>query len=263
MAYEHILYTVADSVATITLNRPDKYNAFTGPMLGEVIDAFKQAGRDAAVRAVALTGAGKAFCSGQDLAEVGETRLTFLEHVRQTYNPMILGMRALEKPIIGAINGVAAGAGVGTALACDLRLMSEKASFVFAAFAGIGLVPDSGINYLLPRLVGPAKAFALLALADAKNRVSAEKAHELGLCVAVVEHDALLEQAHELALKLAKMPTRAIGMTKRLLNSAWDHPLAELLDMEAQLQYAASQTQDAREGVAAFLEKREPQFTGQ
>jgi 2-(1,2-epoxy-1,2-dihydrophenyl)acetyl-CoA isomerase len=262
MAYETILYTVTDGVATITLNRPDKYNAFTKQMILEATDAFKQAGRDAQARAVVLTGAGKAFCSGQDLGDAAGMQINFLEHVRQTYNPMISTMRALEKPILGVINGVAAGAGVGVALACDLRIVSDRASFVFAAFIGIGLVPDSGLNYSLPRLVGPAKAFELVMLADAKNRVNAQQAYDLGLCVAVVEHDKLADEAQALAARLAKMPTRGIALTKRLMNETWDHLLTEMLDLEAQLQHAASQTQDAQEGVLAFLEKRDPNFTG-
>ncbi len=263
MTYENILYEVADGVATITFNRPEKYNAFSAKMLYEISDAFKQITRDAAVRAVIITGAGKAFCSGQDLGDAESIEKGFMEHVRSKYNPLVLTMRGLEKPIIGAINGVVAGAGVGVALACDLRILSDKASFVFAAFVGIGLVPDTGIDYHLPRIVGQAKAFELMMLADGKNRVSPQQALDLNLCTLVVEHDALIEQARILAVKFATLPTRAIGMTKRLLNGTWDQSLAETLDMEAQLQHAASHTRDALEGITAFNEKREPKFTGQ
>ncbi|GIK62692.1 MAG: enoyl-CoA hydratase [Chloroflexota bacterium] len=263
MTYENILYEVADGVATITLNRPEKYNAFSAKMLHETNDAFRQIARDAAVRTVIITGAGKAFCSGQDLGDAESVEKGFMEHVRSKYNPLILAMRGLEKPIIGAINGVVAGAGVGVALACDLRILSDKASFVFAAFVGIGLVPDTGIDYHLPRLVGQAKAFELIMLTDGKNRVSPQQALDLNLCTSVVENDALMEQARALAVKFATMPTRAIGLTKRLLNGTWDQTLAETLDMEAQLQHAASNTKDAMEGITAFNEKREPKFTGQ
>ncbi len=263
MTYENILYEVADGVATITFNRPEKYNAFSAKMLYEISDAFKQITRDAAVRAVIITGAGKAFCSGQDLGDAESIEKGFMEHVRSKYNPLVLTMRGLEKPIIGAINGVVAGAGVGVALACDLRILSDKASFVFAAFVGIGLVPDTGIDYHLPRIVGQAKAFELMMLADGKNRVSPQQALELNLCTSVVEHDALIERARILAVNFATLPTRAIGMTKRLLNGTWDQTLAETLDMEAQLQHAASHTRDALEGITAFNEKREPKFTGQ
>jgi 2-(1,2-epoxy-1,2-dihydrophenyl)acetyl-CoA isomerase len=263
MTYEYILYDVADGVATITLNRPDKYNAFSAKMLAEMNNAFKQVGRDAAVRAVILTGAGKAFCSGQDLGDGESVEKGFMEHVRTTYNPLILAMRGLEKPIIGAINGVVAGAGVGVALACDIRVLSDKASFVFAAFVGIGLVPDSGVNYHLPRLVGQAKAFELIMLADGKNRISPQQALDLNLCTSVVGHDNLMEQTRAIAVKMANMPTRAIGLTKRLLNDTFNQTLSETLDMEAQVQHGASQTHDAMEGITAFNEKREPKFTGQ
>jgi 2-(1,2-epoxy-1,2-dihydrophenyl)acetyl-CoA isomerase len=264
MSYETILYEVEANVATITFNRADKYNAFNDTQIEETTKAFKTAGRDRDVRAVLLTGSGKAFCSGQDLESVGNREdMTFLEHVREKYNPMILAIRGLEKPVIGAINGVAAGAGTSVALACDLRIVSTKASFVFAAFSRIGLVPDNGMSYSLPRLVGMAKAMELMLLADAQNRISAEQAVQLGLCVKAVEPEQFMDEARALAVKLAQLPTRAIGLTKRMLNASWDSSLEQMLDMEAQLQEAASRTHDAQEGVMAFLEKREPQFTGQ
>lgn len=261
--YETILYETAEGVATITFNRPDKYNAFNDTQIFETTAAFKQAGKDSAVRAVVLTGAGKAFCSGQDLGNVGERQISFLEHLREKYNPMILLMRSLEKPILGAINGVAAGAGLSVALACDLRLISSKASLVFAAFTRIGLVPDNGITYFLPRLLGPAKALELFLLADAQNRISAEEAVAMGLCTKLIEADTFAAEVQTFAQALAKMPTRAISMTRRMINASWENTLAQALDMEAQLQEAASRTADAREGVQAFLEKRDPNFTGQ
>ncbi len=264
MSYETLLYDVnGDGVATITFNRPDKYNAFTDEMILETTHAFKSASRDSEVRAIILTGSGKAFCAGQDLADVEEREnMTFLEHVRSRYNPMLTQMRTIEKPVIGVINGVAAGAGASVALATDLRVMSTKASFVLAAFANIGLVPDNGLTYTLPRLVGMSKALELIWLADRNNRVTAEQALELNLATAVAEPDDLIDTALELATKLAKMPTRALGLTKRMLNMSWDSTLGEMLDMEAQLQQAASETEDAREGIVAFLEKREPEFKG-
>ncbi len=263
MSYETILYDVTDGVATITFNRPDRYNAFTDTQIVETTSAFKDARRDSAVRAIMLTGAGKAFCSGQDLGDVGDRKVTFLQHLREKYNPLILRMRELEKPILGAINGVAAGAGLSIALACDLRVISTKASLVFASFARIGLVPDNGLTYFLPRLVGHTKALELILFADAQNRVNAEAAVKLGLCTTAAEPDTFMEESRTLAVKLAQMPTLAVGMTKRMLNASWDKSLAEMLDMEAQLQEAASRTADAQEGVMAFIEKREPNFSGQ
>ncbi len=264
MSYETLFYEGnGDGGATITFNRPDKYNAFTDEMILETTHAFKSASRDSEVRAIILTGSGKAFCAGQDLADVEEREnMTFLEHVRSRYNPMLTQMRTIEKPVIGVINGVAAGAGASVALATDLRVMSTKASFVLAAFANIGLVPDNGLTYTLPRLVGMSKALELIWLADRNNRVTAEQALELNLATAVAEPDDLIDTALELATKLAKMPTRALGLTKRMLNMSWDSTLGEMLDMEAQLQQAASETEDAREGIVAFLEKREPEFKG-
>ena len=263
MSYETILFEVEDNVATITFNRADKYNAFNDTQITETTKAFKTAGRDPDIRAVVLTGAGKAFCSGQDLESVSNREMTLLEHVREKYNPMILAIRGLEKPVIGAINGVAAGAGTSVALACDLRIISTKASMIFAAFSRIGLVPDNGMTYFLPRLVGMTKALELILLADAQNRINAEQAVSLGLCVKAVEPEAFMDEVRAIAEKLAHLPTRAIGLTKRMLNTSWNSNLEQMLDLEAQLQEAASRTHDAQEGVAAFLEKRAPQFTGQ
>lgn len=264
MTYKTLLYDVnADGVATVTFNRADKYNAFTDEMILEMTHAFKSASRDKAVRAIILTALGKAFCAGQDLADVEERDdISMIEHVRTRYNPMLTQIRTIEKPVIGAINGVAAGAGASVALATDLRVMSTKASFVLAAFANIGLVPDNGLTYTLPRLVGMSKAIELIWLADRHNRVTAEQALELNMVTAVAEPDDLMNSTLELATKLAKMPTRALGMTKRMLNASWDSSLADMLDMEAQLQQAAGQTEDFHEGILAFLEKRDPEFKG-
>ncbi|MCI0711723.1 MAG: enoyl-CoA hydratase-related protein [Chloroflexi bacterium] len=258
-----ILYDLNDGVATITLNRPDKYNAFNDTMIGEVKNAIKSADRDDAVRAVVITGAGKGFCAGQDLGDVDErSNITFMDHLRDKYNPMILAMNRLEKPIIAAINGAAAGAGVSLALAADIRVMSTKASLIFASFAAIGLVPDNGVSYYLPRIVGSAKALELFMLADRNHRISAEQALNLNLVSYIAEPEAFDETVKEVASRLASLPTRALGLTKRMVNVAWENSLEEQLDIEAQLQEAASRTADHHEGIQAFLDKREPQFTG-
>lgn len=264
MDYQQILYAVTDNVAVITLNRPDKYNAFTDVMINEVTEAFKNAGRDPNVRAIVLTGTGKAFCSGQDLADVqARGDITFLEHVRQHYNPMIMRIRTTEKPIIGAINGVAAGAGMSVSLSTDIRFMSDKATMIFASFAGIGLVPDNGASYFLPRLIGMGKTLELLMLADAKNRITADEAFRLNLVSGVYPVEEFMDRVMETATRLAQMPTRALGLAKRMVNTSWDSSLEQMLELEAQLQEAASRTADHQEGIMAFLEKREPNFTGQ
>jgi 2-(1,2-epoxy-1,2-dihydrophenyl)acetyl-CoA isomerase len=263
MPYETILYTVADNIATLTLNRPEKYNAFTAVMLREVQGAMKQCERDDTVRAVIITGAGKGFCTGQDLAEIAERGdISVGEHIRTGYAPIIRAMRALEKPTIGAINGVAAGAGSSVAMACDLRLMAEEASFVFAAFANIGLVPDAGATWLLPGLLGTSRALEFMLLADSKNRVSAQRAFELGLCMSVVSTTQLMSDAQALAQRLASLPPIAIGLTKRAVYRSVQNTLDEQLELEAQLQEYAGRTSDFNEGVAAFLERRKPKFTG-
>jgi 2-(1,2-epoxy-1,2-dihydrophenyl)acetyl-CoA isomerase len=268
MAYEGIVYESADGVATIAFNRPDKYNAFNRTMVNETIDAIKSASRDDAVRALVLTGAGKAFSSGQDLRELNDLMqsdgrdLKIGEHLRRGYNDLVSRLRAVEKPVLGAINGLAVGIGSSIALACDLRICSEQAGFVFAGFVNIGLIPDGGTTFLLPRLVGMARAFELSVLADSQNRIDAQKALELGLVMKVVPSDQLMPETAALAHKLAQMPTRAIGLTKRALNRSWSNSLDEALELEAQLQTVAGSTKDFREGVTAFNEKREPHFRG-
>lgn len=261
--YETILYEVSAGVARITMNRPDKYNAFTGKMIAEMIDAFRQAGKDVAARCIVLTGAGKAFNAGQDLGDVPgvngqDGAANHGDMLRSRYNPLIMQIRNTEMPVIAAVNGVAAGAGMSLALACDLRVMSERAYFV-SAFINIGLVPDSGGCYFLPRLVGLAKAMEIAAIRD---RVTAKEAHRIGLVNRVCSAERLEEEADELATKLAQLPTRAIWLMKQTMNRGLEKGLTETLEQEAYAQEIAGRTEDHREGMQAFLEKRSPMFKG-
>jgi 2-(1,2-epoxy-1,2-dihydrophenyl)acetyl-CoA isomerase len=260
MAYETILYEVKDGVAWLTLNRPAKLNAFNDRMIGEATDAFKAAGREESVRCIVITGAGRGFSSGQDLGDFqdrGES-VSIGEHLRHGYHRLISRMVTLEKPIIGAINGVAAGAGCGVALATDIRIAADNASFMLA-FSRIGLIPDSGTNWLLPRLIGQARAYEMAITAD---RVPAARALEWGLVNHVVPAEQLPEIAAAWARRLAGGPTLAFGLTKRAMNRAWEMNLDEALEYEAYLQEVAGRSQDNREGIAAFLDKREAHFTG-
>ena len=245
------------SVLTITLNRPDVLNAFNAAMHKALGAALKDA-RDADVRAVVITGAGRGFCVGQDLTEFREAPGDIGARLRGNYHPNVLAIRALEKPVIAAVNGAAAGAGLSFACACDVRVAADTASFV-PAFINIGLVPDSGGTFFVRRLLGPARAFEWLC---SGRKLSAAEAHAWGLVSEVVEADRLAERAAALAAQLAALPTRGIGMTKRLLDHAATTSLEDQLELEAQLQTAATQSEDFREGVAAFLEKREPRFLG-
>ncbi len=252
-----VLTTRDGGVLTITLNRPEVLNAFDRAMHERFAAALKEA-RDPDVRAVVLTGAGRGFCVGQDLNEFREEAGDIAARLRSTYNPNVLALRALEKPVIAAVNGPAAGAGLSLACACDMRIVSARATFV-PAFINIGLVPDTGGSYFVARLLGYARAFEWLA---SGRRLTAAEAHAWGLVSEVVEADALAERAAEVAGSLAAMPTRGIGMTKRLLDRATTSTLEEHLEREAQLQAAAARSEDFAEGVAAFVEKREPRFRG-
>jgi 2-(1,2-epoxy-1,2-dihydrophenyl)acetyl-CoA isomerase len=250
--------TAADGgVLTITLNRPDVLNAFNAAMHGGLAAALKEA-RGSDVRAVVLTGAGRGFCVGQDLTEFREAPGDIADRLRAHYHPNITALRALEKPVIAAVNGPAAGAGLSLACACDLRIAADSASFV-PAFIGIGLVPDSGGSFFVHRLLGYARAFEWM---TSNRKLTAAEALEWGLVSEVVDADRLLERAAEIAAKHAAGATRAIGMTKRLFDHAGTATLEEQLELEAQLQSAATKTEDFREGVAAFLEKRPPSFNG-
>jgi 2-(1,2-epoxy-1,2-dihydrophenyl)acetyl-CoA isomerase len=251
---------VGDAIATITLDRPDALNSLTVPLKGELLQAFRDVGRDPAVRVVILTGAGRAFCAGQDLRERLEPDAAPLAtEIRERYNPIILAMRRLEKPIIGAINGIAAGAGASLAFACDIRIAAEEASFLLA-FGRVGLIPDSGATWFLPRLVGPAKAAELAFMGEPLTAAEAER---FGLVAKVVPAAELMAAVRGMATKLAASAPRSLALTKRALNRAAESTLEQALEYEAWLQAIAGATADHAEGIAAFLEKRPPRFTGE
>jgi len=246
-------------VLVVTLNRPDVLNAVNEQLGRDLLEALKRADRDTAVRTVVLTGAGRGFCSGQDLRDrAGAAEITYGASLRRQYNPIILRLWTMEKPVIAAVNGVAAGAGCSLALAADLRIASDQASFI-EIFSRIGLVPDSGSTYFLPRLIGLGKA---LELAYTAEPVDATHALELGLVNRVVAHDELMSVTLDLAKRLAAGPTKGLGLTKRAMTYALHATLEQALDYEAHLQEIAGRTADHREGVAAFMEKRPPQFRG-
>jgi 2-(1,2-epoxy-1,2-dihydrophenyl)acetyl-CoA isomerase len=244
-------------VLTITLNRPEVLNALTRETQKQLVGALKDARADD-VRAVVLTGAGRGFCVGQDLTEFREGADDIADRLRKNYHPTVLAIRSLEKPVIAAVNGPAAGAGLSLACACDLRIAADSATFV-PAFINIGLIPDGGGTYFIARLLGPARAFEWM---SSGRRLSAAEAHAWGLVSEVVEAEQLAARVAELAESYAQLPTRGVGMTKRLFNHAPHKTLDEQLELEAQLQAAATKTEDFREGVAAFLEKRDPRFSG-
>lgn len=260
MVYAHRVAEVETSrdggVLTITLNRPEVLNALTGALHAQLREALTAA-NDPEVRAVVITGAGRGFCVGQDLTEFrGETSVR--DSLRTSYHPNVLAIRSLEKPVIAAVNGPAAGAGLSLACACDLRIASDAASFV-PAFIGIGLIPDAGGSYFLARLLGPARAFEWM---TSNRKLAAAEAHAWGLVSEVVEAERLLDRVGEVAAVYAAAPTRGVGMTKRLFDHAQTASLEEQLELEAELQAEATQTEDFREGVNAFLEKRAPRFRG-
>ena len=253
-------WEVADGVGTITLDRPDALNSLDATLKAELLATLREAGRDGSVRVVIVTGAGRAFCAGQDLKERLAPDPTPLEvEVRERFNPIVLAMRSLPKPIIAAVNGVAAGAGASLAFAADLRIAAEGASFILA-FGRIGLVPDSGASWFLPRLVGAAHAAELLYLADP---MPAEEALRIGLVSQVVPAEALMDHARTLAAKVAQGSPTALALTKRALDRSLEVGLAEALDHEASLQGIAGRTADHAEGLAAFVDRRPPRFSGE
>jgi 2-(1,2-epoxy-1,2-dihydrophenyl)acetyl-CoA isomerase len=256
-----ILFAVADGVATITLNRPDVLNSFRRSMARELRETLELAAHDVEIRAVVLTGAGRGFCAGQDLAEAApkDGAMPDLgDIVRDSYNPVILAIRTLEKPVVCAVNGVAAGAGANLAFACDIVFASSAATFV-QSFAKIGVIPDSGGTFLLPRLVGLHRATVMTMLAE---KMTAEQARDWGLVYMITEPENLLETATGTAKQLAAMPTRGLGLTKRGFNQSLGIDLKAQLDNEEELQREAGRTEDYAEGVHAFLEKRRPVFKG-
>jgi 2-(1,2-epoxy-1,2-dihydrophenyl)acetyl-CoA isomerase len=245
------------AVLTITLNRPDKLNAFDAATHKAFVGALKDAA-DPYVRAVVLTGAGRGFCVGQDLAELSEGDRDIGTLLRERWNRHVLGLRGLEKPVLGAVNGAAAGAGLSLACACDLRIAADSAAFV-PAFVNVGLVPDTGGSWLVPRLLGYAGAFDWMC---SGRKIDSAQALAWGLVSEVVPTDGVLARTQQRAEALAALPTRALAMTKRLFERAAASRLEDQLELEAQLQVAATRTEDFAEGVAAFLEKREPRFSG-
>jgi 2-(1,2-epoxy-1,2-dihydrophenyl)acetyl-CoA isomerase len=254
-----VLYDVREAVATITMNRPDAMNSLTAAMRAELLVSVERARDDGSVRAVVLTGAGRGFCAGQDLREHAdrlERDLGLDDAVRKHYNPIVRAITSMGKPVVAAVNGVAAGAGASLAFACDFRLVAEKAKFAMA-FTGIGLAPDSGASWTLQRLVGPGRARELLMLGDV---VDAGRALELGLVSRIVPGEELLAAARELAVRLAQGPTLAYAATKRALDFAATHSLSESLDLEADLQDECVATADHANATSAFLNKEQPVF---
>ncbi len=258
--YEALLYTVENNIATITLNRPEVFNAFNDAQSYELQAALKQANRDKEVRVVVLTGAGKAFCSGQDLKAIADSKDRSLsDSLYKRYNPIILAMRNMPKPIICRLNGVAAGAGCSLALASDFIVASEKASLI-EVFINVGLVLDSGSSYFLPRIVGSNRAFELSTMG---NKVSAQQALEWGMVNRVVTPEELDAAVAEIANYYAKAPTKAIGLMKKMLNKSFNSDLETMLQYEAYCQEIAGNSTDNKEGIKAFNEKRKPVFKGE
>ena len=255
-----ILLKIENQIAFITLNRPDVFNSFNREMAFLMQDTLDICAKDDNIRAIVITGNGKAFCAGQDIGEITNPELNpgFRKILDDHYNPIIKKIRSIEKPIIAAVNGVAAGAGANIALACDIVVASENASFI-QAFSKIGLIPDSAGTFFLPRLIGFQRATALMMLGD---KVTSEEALNMGMIYKIYPTSFFLEEVTTLATTLAQMPTKAIGLTKRLLNQSLTNNLEQQLQLESDLQIEASSTNDYSEGVAAFIEKRKPVFNG-
>jgi 2-(1,2-epoxy-1,2-dihydrophenyl)acetyl-CoA isomerase len=255
-----ILLKIENKIAFITLNRPEVFNSFNREMALSLQNILDDCESNDEVRAIVLTGGGKAFCAGQDLKEVTSPDLNpgFKKILEEHYNPIILRIRQIEKPIIAAVNGVAAGAGANIALACDIVVANQKAHFI-QAFSLIGLIPDSAGTFFLPRLIGFQKAQALAMLGD---KIGAEDAEKMGMIYKVIPFENFEEEINQLASKLANMPTKALGMIKELFNKSMTNTLEDQLALESKLQIEAAGTEDYAEGVAAFIEKRKPNFKG-
>ncbi|MFA3783489.1 enoyl-CoA hydratase-related protein [Melioribacteraceae bacterium 4301-Me] len=262
MSYKLITVEIKENVSVIKLNRPEVLNSINKHMAKEIQDALIEAKGSKEIRAVLLTGEGRAFCAGQDLAEAVPLEgnpADIGEIIRDSYNPIIKLIRETEKPIVCAVNGVAAGAGVNITLACDIVLASDSASFI-QAFSKIGLIPDSGGTFFLPRIAGVQRASAMTMLAD---KITAAEALNFGLVYKIFPDDKLFDEAFLIAKKLSQMPTKALGLIKRALNKSLTNNLEEQLALEEKLQIEASKTDDYKEGVKAFLEKRTPKFKGE
>ena len=262
MSFEHILFTIEQGVATLTLNRPAQLNSFNAQMHKEVREALKQLRQSPEARCLLITGNGRGFCAGQDLSDrnvaPGAAMPDLGESIEKNYNPLIRSLRDLPMPVVCAVNGVAAGAGANIALACDITLAAKSASFI-QAFCKIGLVPDSGGTWTLPRAVGMARAKALALLGD---KLSAEQAEQWGMIWRCVDDETLQDEALKLARHLAAQPTYGLALIKRALNASASNSFDEQLDLERDLQRLAGRSEDYREGVAAFMEKRTPEFKG-
>jgi 2-(1,2-epoxy-1,2-dihydrophenyl)acetyl-CoA isomerase len=262
MSYESIQFTIDKGIAVLTLNRPERLNSFTQAMHGEVRDALDQLQADGSVRVLVLTGAGRGFCAGQDLndraVEPGGAGVDLGESVEKYYAPLVMTLRTLPMPVICAVNGVAAGAGANLALACDIVLAAKSASFI-EAFCKLGLIPDTGGTWVLPRLLGPARAMGLALLGD---KLPAEKAEEWGLIWRAVEDEALMDEAMAMAKHFAKAPTKGLAFTKKAMLASWTNTLEQQLQLEAGMMRELGYSHDYREGVAAFIEKRQPDFKG-
>jgi len=250
---------IKNNVGKIYLDRPNKYHSFVREMAFKLQDILKEYKNNDDVRSILITAQGKAFCAGQDLNEaIDPKKPDITQIIEEHYNPIIRTIRSIEKPVIAAVNGVAAGAGASIAIACDIIIASEKASFI-QAFGKIGLIPDSGATFILPRLIGMQRATSLMLTGDP---VSANDAQKMGMIYKVYESDIFVEESIKLSEKLAKMPTRGLGLTKKALNSSLNNNLEGQLELEKEYQTIAANTNDYKEGVQAFLEKRKPNFKG-
>jgi 2-(1,2-epoxy-1,2-dihydrophenyl)acetyl-CoA isomerase len=253
-----ILFEIIEGVAKITFNRPDKFHSVIRELALELQEALDKC-KDGKIRAVMITASGKAFCAGQDLAEAtGPNAPNISKIIQEHYNPIIQRIRNLEKPVIAAVNGVAAGAGASIALCCDIVVAKESASFI-QAFSKIGLIPDSGATYFLPRLIGSQRAAAIMMTADP---ISAKEAEKIGMIYSSFADDTFEAESWKLVSKLANMPTKGLALTKKLLNASHNNNLDEQLTIEENFQKIAAETEDFKEGVNAFLEKRKPNFKG-
>jgi 2-(1,2-epoxy-1,2-dihydrophenyl)acetyl-CoA isomerase len=263
MSYETIEFSISEGVAVLTLNRPESLNSFNAQMHAEVRSALKEVKKDSSVRCLLLTGNGRGFCAGQDLGDrnvaPGTAAPNLGESIEKNYSPMLRTIRSLEMPVICAVNGVAAGAGANIAFACDIVLAAKSASFI-QAFCKIGLIPDCGGTWTLPRLVGPARAMALSLLGD---KISAEQAEQWGMIWKSIDNESLQTEAMTMAQHFASQPTKGLALIKRAIQASANNTFDEQLDLERDLQTLAGRTDDYREGVAAFIGKRKPDFKGQ